>query len=460
MAFGYICPCCGESGERAESVDASVAFTCVPCGESPASAPPDLSIHTIPTETGVACLEADKAWAGLTPKERAYAAALAKADWEGAKICLLQCSLESAPIFCLLQLAFSAQPVPQLLAAGTAAGLTAMELEQAMMYAAAFYGNMGNYKSFGDTKIVPGLPAERMWLLLSQSTAPTEKLESLFAECCARMYSLPPRQRQIGLGEAKGVSSYFSSNCEEHDADIAGRFLESKGLSPYNTRLVKAQDCGFIQSYTILLASATIEPSADDAVGQLCGPDKSCVFEKCEFNCQRGDYAPLMRRVVESLTEARAHVANEQQAAMIERLVESFELGSIEAHKEASRHWIKDKGPAVESYIGFIESYRDPSGVRGEWEGFVSCVNREVSLKFQALVDNAESFLAQMPWPPAYEKDTFLRPDFTSLEIPSFGSSGVPAGINIPNYDDIRQSEGFKNGATTISPTTMSLPLP
>uniref|UniRef100_A0A7N6FK32 Dipeptidyl peptidase 3 n=1 Tax=Anabas testudineus TaxID=64144 RepID=A0A7N6FK32_ANATE len=359
------------------------------------------SQYYLPNDIGISKLDCVEAFRLLSPQEKMYAHYLSRASWYGGLVVLLQTSPESANIFVLLQRIFRKQNPVQLEQVAVEAGLSSEEYMAFLVYASGLYANMGNYKSFGDTKFIPNLPKAKLKALVWASQAFQEQpaeMEVLWDSCSCLLYSLEDGQKQLGLGD-KGITTYFSGNCTLEDAELAQRFLDSKKLSAYNTRLFKRVN-GEKSSYEVRLASAVRK-----------GQD-------CSQWCQRES----------------------------ELFINTFRIHPpFEAHKEGSRYWIKDKGPIVESYIGFIESYRDPFGSRGEFEGFVAVVNKAMSERFASLVSSAEVLLPELPWPREFEKDTFLKPDFTSLDVLTFAGSGIPAGINIPNYDDIRQSEGFKN---------------
>ncbi|XP_033647376.1 dipeptidyl peptidase 3-like [Asterias rubens] len=404
--------------------------------------PTDLSQFLIPNDVPIVTLECKKAFQALTSKEKKYAHYLAKASWCGGLICLFQTSPEAPLIFLLLQKLFKAEDVTVLKEKALKAGLIDDEFQAFLTYAAAFFANLGNYKSFGDTKFIPGLSKDKLVSLVKASAAYTSdssSLDELISLCGDAIYSLSKKEQQLGLGD-DGITTYFSGNCTMADAEFAKRFMVEKNIDAYNTRLFKTQDGDGKVVYEVRLASS--QTGTEDGDSLKLG---AYTFEGLAVNVTRGDYSKLMKLVSDNLLKAKEFGANDHEKKMLELYARSFTTGSLQDHMDGSRSWIKDKGPIVEHYIGFIETYRDPFGMRGEWEGFVSMVNKEMSAKFGNLVENAENFLPLLPWPKAYEKDVFLKPDFTSLDILSYASSGIPAGINIPNYDDIRQDEGFKN---------------
>ncbi|KAJ7307403.1 hypothetical protein JRQ81_009419 [Phrynocephalus forsythii] len=402
------------------------------------------SQYVLPNDIGIVTLDCAEAFRLLSPEERLYAHYLSRACWYGGLVVLLQTSPESPAIYVLLSRLFRAQDPAELGELARSLGLTDEEYQAFLVYAAGIYANMGNYKSFGDTKFVPNIPQEQLKKLVWASQAFKEhpaEMGALWDRCGDLMFSLEPTQRHLGL-RGEGISTYFSLNCNMDDAKLAQDFLDSQNISAYNTRLFKTQVDGEV-TYEVRLASVVSDEAQLE--GDMTAKMKCFQFGGCVFQVTCGDYAPLLQKVVENLQKAQQHAANATQTEMLAHYITSFTQGSITAHKEGSRCWIRDKGPIVESYIGFIESYRDPYGSRGEFEGFVAVVNKAMSAKFARLVAAAERLLEELPWPRAFEKDTFLKPDFTSLDVLTFAGSGIPAGINIPNYDDIRQTDGFKN---------------
>jgi dipeptidyl-peptidase III len=379
----------------------------------------------------------------LNAQQKRYAHHISRAAFHGTRITLAQVSPESVPIYDLIVTIHTAcKGDYKKLVADTGAGDDAVR--KWLEYAAQFLGNCGNYKGFGDSKFIPRVePGD-----LEKIAKISEEAQLLLKTASSTGGGIYETQEaslmHLGYPDAGHMSTYYpdSQSITKEEIQIVGDVLESKGLPIENTRLRKTKSGDF----ELLVASSNPNPGKSDRdlgdtddielTGSLKGRKLKFVF---------GDYQKQMAAIEKEIKAAQKEALNDTEAKMMAEYAKSFGTGSIEAYKESQRYWIKDKKPMVETDLGFVETYRDPHGVRGEWEGFVAMVNLERTKAFGKLVDAAGTFIPKLPWSNEYEKDKFLSPDFTSLEVLSFAGSGIPAGINIPNYDDIRQNLGFKN---------------
>lgn len=78
-----------------------------------------------------------------------------------------------------------------------------------MVYACGVFANAGNYKGFGDTKIVPNIELSQMEKLMLEITQDSE-LTDLWNKCKSKMFSLEEREKNLGMNDKVSLTLLLS----------------------------------------------------------------------------------------------------------------------------------------------------------------------------------------------------------------------------------------------------------
>ncbi|KAL9591610.1 MAG: hypothetical protein Q9179_007548 [Wetmoreana sp. 5 TL-2023] len=378
------------------------------------------------------------AFEGLTDKEKLYAHHMAKAAWSGTRIILRQVSPEANRIFDLvMELHRSCQQSfdGRWDDLGRAYGVPVEEVKAFLDYAAVFLSN-----GSGDQKFRPGMRQESLKAICQSSSRAT----SLFTSIAIPIFSSQPSS--LGYPTDETQSAYYPGTFPITPEEIAevSHIMEDNGILPENTRIEKVAEGGSTV-YNVLQAS--VETASSDRSfhsPKLAGPVKIV----------QGDHGDELASLCNSLERASQYAATSTQQAFLKQYQQSFQTGDLKLYKESQKTWVKDIAPVIESIFGFVEPYRDPFGIRAEFEGVVAIADREGTKVLTRLVEESSKFIKLLPWAKGcsdhdgkgpFERSLFEPPDFSSIHALVYCSSIIFAGINLPNYNDIRQECGFKN---------------
>ena len=159
-----------------------------------------------------------------------------------------------------------------------------------------------------------------------------------------------------------------------------------------------------------------------------------------------GLYAPELRAVVRHVRAAAAE-AGEAQRTALGHLARWLETGDLQAFRDYNIAWVQDD-PPVDAILGFIEVYADPRNQKGAWEGVVFFPDVAEGEAIRKLAEQAAYFESKLPYAEAYKRTEFNPPLANSVvSLVHTGDAGPvsPAGINLPNAQDIREQHGSKS---------------
>ena len=161
-----------------------------------------------------------------------------------------------------------------------------------------------------------------------------------------------------------------------------------------------------------------------------------------------GLYGEALTKVVYWLEKALTVAENDEQKAVIEKLIKYYRSGSLEDFDDYCIAWVGDLDSRIDFVNGFTESYGDPLGMKASWESIVNFKDLVATKRTQLISDNAQWFETNSPVDSRFKKETVKGVSAKVITAAILAGDLYPStaiGINLPNSNWIRSVHGSKS---------------
>ena len=161
-----------------------------------------------------------------------------------------------------------------------------------------------------------------------------------------------------------------------------------------------------------------------------------------------GLYTQAIEKIVYWLKKAESVAENDAQKAVIGKLIQFYETGSLKDFDEYAILWVKDLDSRIDFVNGFTESYGDPLGVKASWESLVNFKDLEATHRTEIISSTAQWFEDHSPVDKSFKKEKVKGVSAKVITAAILAGDLYPAtaiGINLPNANWIRAHHGSKS---------------
>jgi dipeptidyl-peptidase III len=303
-------------------------------------------------------------------------------------------------------------------------GIDPAALKKITDYTKLFWANRGNHNDFTSRKFLPEFTPEEL-----QAAAERARSNG------ARLGSRSKLKRELEDLRQPIFDPQFQPMLTDKNPANGKDPLEASANNLYEG--VRLGDLtGFHERYALNSRLVTENGKLVEQVYRAGTPDGKI---------PPGLYAEELSRANRYLALASRYARPEQRKVLLD-LIRYYQTGSPGDWRQFNIDWVENNAP-VDFTNGFIEVYKDPRGMKGASQAFVTVVDENLNKLMKGFAANAAYFEKREPWADKYKLEN-PRPPLANavealIETGDFTVSTI--GENLPNETEIHDRYGSKS---------------